>query len=211
MINFIDTNIFVSYCFQAHRWHDHCQILDKIDNIWSSKKVLVEWDRVEDRVLDEHTSFINAQIDHIKRKFPDMIEIGDREKLMRSIPREIQSFLGRIYWDEIDYPLAKEDLCNRLEAKILQMQYEKTMRFLKLNSICKKHTRTKDYRFENSKLEPCIHYEDREILLDAHDLVLCSSCHKMMFLTLDNKISGECKDLIIKYLRISDIKDIRYY
>jgi hypothetical protein len=213
MINFIDTNIFVGYCFQAHRWHEYCKILDKINNIWSSKKVLDEWNNIEDRILDDHTSLIYRQIDQIKRKLPDMIEVDHREKLMKNVPLEIQSFLGRIYRDDIDFPLTKEDLCNQLEAKILQMQYEKTTRFLKLDSTCKKHTRTKDYGFENDKLEPCVHNGDRDrgIILDAHDLVLCNSCQKMIFLTLDNELSGECKEKIMKYLKIAEIKDIRYY
>lgn len=212
MINFIDTNVIVGYCFQADTWHDHCQILDRLNNIWSSSKVLDEWQDIEDYILDNHISLINKHIDQIKRTFPDMIEMTHRDRLLRSVPHKVQSFLGKIYLEQIDYPLTKDELCDHVERKMLDMQHDKTMRFLKIDSTCKKHTRTKDYGFENDKLKPCVHNgnRDRGIVLDAHDLILNMPSQKIRFLTLDNAISDECKDKIITYLKIAEVKDLKY-
>ncbi|VVB64922.1 Uncharacterised protein [uncultured archaeon] len=137
MINFIDTNVIVGYCFQADPWHDYCQILDRLGNIWSSNRVLDEWQDIEDKILDEHISQVNRHLDQIRRTFPDMIEINHRERLLKIAPFKVKSFLGKIYLEQINYPSTKEDLCNQIEGKILAMQYEKTMRFLKLDSKCK--------------------------------------------------------------------------
>ena len=45
MLNFIDTNVFIAYCFEAHNYNDQCQILEEMDNLWLSDKVLTEWKR----------------------------------------------------------------------------------------------------------------------------------------------------------------------
>jgi hypothetical protein len=212
MLNFIDANVLIGYCILADRWHDQCQIIDNINNIWLSDKVLAEWSRKEIEIYKKRESLINRHRQDVRKNFPDMIEIDHRDKLIKRTSGEIRQFIERFYRDEIDFPLTRDELCNSIDLILLKIQSEKYQRFNLLKSRYNQHRRTKEYPQENKDLEKCVHNGngDRGIVIDAHDLSLNLPGQNLRFLTLDNDLSGECKDLILKNLKIFEIIDLKY-
>ena len=212
MINFIDTNVLIGYCILADNWHDQCSIIDKTANIWLSDKVLKEWSKREDKIIRERESLLLRHRQETRKRFRDTIEPDHRDRLINSVPENIKQFMTRFYLEQISYPISKDELCNQIDCLISNLKFEKISRFACLVGRCQSHIRSSEYPQENSFLKPCVHNGDgdRGIVLDAHDLILSKPCEKLRLLTLDNKLSDECKEKILKYLKISEIKDLKY-
>jgi len=214
MLNFIDTNVIKGYCFEANNYNDQCQILEGMTNLWFSEKVLDEWNRIERGVYEEIETKIQRHIQDIKRNFSDMVEIDHRDRLIRMADIKVRPFFQRLYFsEEVEFPAVREELCNKIENILLQMQSEKILRFNKLMSVCQIHARTKIYPSENSMLQTCHNGNgDRGIILDAYDLVLSKQNEELKFWTFDGGISGKCKDDILgKLKKIKDVVDLKYY
>lgn len=217
MLNFIDTNVLVGYCFEAHNFNDQCQILENMTNLWLSEKVLVEWNRKEQIIQGNLDDKIRRHVEDIRKKFPDMIEIDHRDKLIRITDNKVRPFFQRLYLEVVTYPILRDELCNMIDNILLSTQSEKDLRLSKLISLCQKHTRRNIYPSEEVALTACVHNGDgdRGIILDAHDLVLdpILNEHKdeLQFWTFDGGISGTCKEKILSNLEISNVIDLKYY
>jgi hypothetical protein len=212
MLNFIDTNVLIGYCFEADQWHDQCRIVDSTDNLCLSKRVLDEWNDLEDELLDKRTSLINRHIEYVKRKFPDMIEVTNRERLIETLPSEIESFVGRIYHEQLIDSTPTEVFCEKIELRMLEVGKEKVVRFQQLESRWYEHERNVEYSKETKELQACVHNGDRDrgILLDAHDLILKTPDQTLKFWTLYNELSDTCKEKIKTNLKISEVIDLKY-
>lgn len=217
MMIFIDTNVLIGYCFEVHSDNGQCKILDETPNLWFSDKVLNEWKKNERRIRREFESKILRHVQDIRKKTPDMIEINNRERLIRMADIKIQPFLQKWYQECVTYPVPKDELCDQIENDILlNMQFDIRARLSKLKSLCREHKRTNEYSIEESALEVCVHNGDgdRAIVLDAHDLAINPVLNKLgeelQFWTFDHGISMDCKDKILSNLKIADVKDVKY-
>ena len=217
MLNFIDTNVLVGYCFEAHNYNDQCQILEKMNNLWLSEKVLIEWNRKERIIQGELDDKIRHHAQDIKRKFPEMIEIDHRDRLIRISDIKVRPFFQRLYLEIVTYPILRDELCDMIDNILMSTQSEKILRLSKLMPLCQKHKRRNKYPSEESALTACVHNGDgdRGIVLDAHDLVkdpiLNIQNDELLFWTFDGGISGTCKDKILSNLDIKDVVDLKYY
>jgi hypothetical protein len=217
MLNFIDTNVLVGYCFHAHNFNDQCQILEKMPNLWLSDKVLIEWNRKERIIQKELEDKIRRHAQDISRKLPDMIEIDHRDRLIGMADNKVRPFFQKLYLDIVTYPILKDELCGIIENILLSMQADKRQRLTNLMAFCQKHERRIEYPSKESALTACVHNGDgdRGIILDAHDLVLNPFLNKqndeLQFWTFDGGISITCKEKIISNLKIKDVIDLRYY
>lgn len=216
MLNFIDTNVFIAYCFEAHNYNDQCLILEEMTNLWISDKVLTEWKRKDRKIQADLDNKIRRHVQNIRKNFPDMIEIDHRDKLIKIADDKVRPFFQRLYAD-IMYPILKEELCNKIEKILLSMGSEKNIRLSKLKLLCKMHERVNNYPLEESAITACVHNGDgdRGIILDAHDLVLDPVLNKLndelQFWTFDGGISIDCRDKILSNLEIKDVIDLKYY
>lgn len=217
MLNFIDTNVLIGYCFDAHNYNDQCQILEKMTNLWLSERVLIEWNRKERIIQVELNNKILRHSQDIRKKFPDMIEIDHREKLIGIADIKVRPFFQRLYLEIVMYPILRDDLCDMIDNISLSMQSEKSLRLSKLMSLCQKHNRVNKYPSKESALAACVHNGDgdRGIILDAHDLVLDPILNvqndDLQFWTFDGGISRTCKDKILSNLKIKDVIDLKHY
>lgn len=216
MLNFIDTNVFIAYCFEAHNYNDQCLILEDMTNLWISNKVLTEWKRKDHKIQMDLDNKIRRHVQSIRKDFPDMIEIDHRDRLIRIADDKVRPFFQRLYTDMM-YPILKEELCNKIEDILLSMGSEKNLRLSKLKSFCNMHKRINDYPSEESAITACVHNGDgdRGIILDAHDLALDPILNKLkdelQFWTFDGGISIDCRDKILSNLEIKDVIDLKYY
>ncbi len=207
---FLDTNAVIGYCFPADRWHPQCdRYIDKQPSVYTSKKVLAEWYQKKSFIEQVHTASILEHAATILKKMPSTIEITERNKLCAIAPSQIKPLMRLFYERKINFPISKNILYDMIQQFILELEGKQIHRFSSLKSKCTVHNRTASYPKEDSALKPVIHESDREILIDAHDLVLSASLEKLDFLTADDMISSNEKT-IKAVLKITLIIDLRY-
>lgn len=222
---FLDTNVGIGYIFCNDPWHDlSVKVFTKSDNLHYSVNVVEELNRKYNSILTEQKQFFYSMRDELemlinpfkKLSFEDLKSIGLSVNLTRDFDSNKKINILNVFWQ---YCLKKYDESNKIGIKYVirsiknwLFSFERLVldRNLEFNRvvICSKK-RIEEYSSIYEELcNVGVHDEDRDIVLDAHDLA-CDEYIKLFFVSSDKKLCNRAKK--VKSLNICDFVSLEEF